>query len=242
MALLRVKAYQPFACYRKPFSYGFWDTFPLPPFSTILGWVHWVIEASEPLPMNIGVAGKFESITYDLQRLVKFDRVRKGEKQTILEGFRKALSNSPTYTANVTNINLRIYVEMDTEYLEAFRNKIMLRNYPSLGRYEDLLRIDDAKFVTPTKKAIGNFDRPIPIDYATYLTPEMAQLSGCQGSTFYLPFYHDMVEGKRFFKKEKAIFLDSGYFDQGEFLFDDEADEIFNSPVVISLFGKYRPS
>lgn len=237
MELLRVKAYQPFACYRKPFTYGFWDTFPLPPFSTILGWVHWVIEADELLPVKIGIVGKFESISYDLQTLIKFDRIRKDREQVILSAFNKALSNSPTYTANVTDIHLRIYLAMERPYLELFRHKVLLRNYPSLGRYEDLLRIDDVQYIEPVRRGLSNFDTPIPITYATYLTPETARVSGNQGSTLQMPTYHDLIKGKRFFRKEKAIYLDSGYFNQGEFQFDNDHDEIFDVPVIVDLFG-----
>lgn len=239
MELLRVKAFQPFACYRKPFSYGFWDTYPLPPFSTTLGWVHWILGAKELLPMNIGVAGQINTVTYDLQTLVKFDRVRKEKSQTILNDFNKALSSSPTYVANITNVNLRIYIQMRKEYLETFKDRILRVNYPSLGRYEDLVRIDEVVFVTLEKKSIGNFDEPIPIDYAVYLKPETAFVTGNKGSNFQLPFYHQLVNEMRFFEKEKVVFTDSGHLSSGEFLLDTESDEIFKQPVIVELFGKY---
>jgi len=212
----------------------------LPPFSTILGWVHWVIRAEEPLPMNVGVVGSFDSITYDLQTLIKFDRLRREKDQIVLEGFNKALSSSPTYVANITDIHLRIYLQMDFQYLEAFRNKVMLRNYPSLGRYEDLIRVDEVNYISPERQQISNLNRPISINYGAYLTPETAKRSGNQGSIIQLPFYHDLIEGKRFFKKEKAIFLDTGDFRSGEYFFDQEVDESFSSPVIIDLFGKYQ--
>ena len=237
MELLRITAYQPFACYRKPFSYGFWDTFPLPPYSTILGWVQWVIEAQAPLPIGIGIVGKFESITYDLQTLIKFDRVRKEKDQIVIPTFNKALSRSPTYTANVTDIHLRIYLAMEKSKLELFRDRVMLRNYPSLGRYEDLMRIDDIRLVRPTTKKISHFDPPIPIKYSVYLRQETAKVSGNQGSIVRMPTYHDLISGKRFFRTEKAVYLDSGYFGKGEFLFDDDRDELFDGPVIVDLFG-----
>lgn len=242
MELLRVQAYQSFACYRKPFSYGFWDTFPLPPYSTILGWVHWVIEAQERLPIQIGIAGKFESITYDLQTLIKFDRIRKEKEQVVVPGFNKALSRSPTYVANVTDVHLRIYLAMEKNYLELFQEKVMLHNYPSLGRYEDLLRVDDIRYVNPTKRRFGNFDPPAPINYSVYLRPETAKLSGNQGSILLMPTTHELIKGKRFFRKAKAVYLDSGFIDKGEFMFDEELDEVFDVPVVIDLFGDPAPA
>ena len=242
MELLRVKAYQPFACYRKPFSFGFWDTYPLPPFSTILGWVHWILGESQnevKLPMNIGIAGKFDSLTYDLQTLVKFDRIRKEKSQVILEDFNKALSSTPSYVANVTNVHLRIYIQMEKKYLEAFKNNILLVNYPSLGRYEDLMRIDDVSFLTPSDKLIEGMENPIDVDYPIYVTPETARESGIQGSNFQLPFYHKLVNNIRFFDKENVVYTDSGSIKYGTYLIDDDTDETFLNPVLIQLFGKF---
>lgn len=240
MELLRIKAYQPFVCYRKPFSYGFWDTFPLPPFSTILGWVHWVIGAEEALPMNIGVTGVFDSITYDLQTLVKFDRIRKERSQTILDGFNKALSSSPTYVANVTDIHLRIYLEMDKSHLDTFKEKVFTVNYPSLGRYEDLLRVDDVKYIQPKTISVGDtFSVSNPI----YLKPETANQTGIIGSNFQIPFYHELKDNLRFFQKEQVVYCDSGSMeideDHLELLVDFEKDDFFKNPTLIELFGTY---
>ncbi|MCF8308392.1 MAG: type I-B CRISPR-associated protein Cas5b [Bacteroidales bacterium] len=244
MRLIRIKGYQPFACYRKPFSYGYWDTFPLPPFSTILGWVHWVIGESEKkqkLPMNIAVTGKFDTITYDLQTLKKFDRIRKNKEQIIIEEFSKALSNSPTYVANITNIFLRIYIHMEDEYMDRFINNVYYVNYPSLGRYEDLLRIDEIKYIEPEIEHIQ--ENGFSIEYGIYLKPETAQLSGIKGSNFNIPFYHQLVNDLRFFEKEKVVYVDSGLLDpideDLDIAVDKETDSIFTKPVLIELFGKY---
>jgi CRISPR-associated protein, Cas5t family len=52
MRVLRVKLYQEFACYRKPMTYGFWETYPLPPLSTVKGFFHYVVEAKEYIPAD----------------------------------------------------------------------------------------------------------------------------------------------------------------------------------------------
>lgn len=245
MELVRIKAFQPFACYRKPFSYGFWDTFPLPPFSTVLGWVHWVLgesKSKEKLSMNIGIAGQFETITYDLQTLIKFDRKRGKEGEVILEDFNKSLSNTPTYVANITNIHHRIYIQMDKEYMERFIDQALRVNYPSLGRYEDLMRIDAIDLMSPTSLEIGGFDDPISVDYGIYLRPETKESEGIRGSNFQLPFYHQEINGLRFFEKEKVIYTDSGSLKSGKYLMDENTDEVFPNPVLIELFGKYKDS
>ncbi|MBC7320108.1 CRISPR-associated protein Cas5, partial [bacterium] len=67
MKALKIKAYQLLANYRKPMSYNFWDTYPLPSLSTIKGWFHRVIEATSYIPIHICIQGTPNSIVYDLQ-------------------------------------------------------------------------------------------------------------------------------------------------------------------------------
>jgi len=74
MRLLRIEGYQLFANYRKPMSFNFWDTYPLPPLSTVRGWFHQVVGAKGYVPIAMSIQGKFQSVVYDLQTLIKSDR------------------------------------------------------------------------------------------------------------------------------------------------------------------------
>jgi len=243
MKVLRIKAFQPFACYRKPFSYGFWDTFPLPPFSTLNGLFHYGINADPDkyYPVNIAVAGVIGNITYDLQTLIKFDRDRsnEGKKQIILEGFRKAFSKSPTYVATVTNVNLRIYFQAELKLLEKLKRQILTNYFPYIGRYEDLARIDDISLITPQEKKFTRSDR-LSIGYSIYLKPETAKTAGIIGSNFQLPYRFQEINGLRYFNKEKVVFTDSGELKNGTFVVDDQTDEFIQEPVLIELFGDYK--
>ncbi len=66
MKVLKLKVYQQFANYRKPLSYSFIDTFPLPTYSNIRGWIHRILQAQEYIPLSISIQGTYESIVYDL--------------------------------------------------------------------------------------------------------------------------------------------------------------------------------
>jgi len=91
MRVLRVKLYQEFACYRKPMTYGFWETYPLPPLSTVKGFFHNVIEAKEYIPAKYGIQGKFKSVFLDLQIMNKFDRKNSENKGIYIEEYIKNL-------------------------------------------------------------------------------------------------------------------------------------------------------
>lgn len=244
MKILRIKAFQPFVCYRKPLSYGFWETFPLPPFSTIRGWVYTILEKKIPeenIHLNIGVVGVHESIVYDMQTLIKFDRVRKEKKQIILKNFNKAFSNTPTYIANITNINLRIYLQMPDDLMTMFQEKIMCPyTYPSLGRFEDLLRIDEVKIIEAQKQEC-NLINNYKISYGIYLRPDTAKDNGLIVSNFLIPFLYEEIDNIRFFKnREKVIYTDNGYITNGNYYFDEENDDVFNNSILIQLFGNYQ--
>jgi len=242
MKLLRIKAFQPFACYRKPFSYGFWDTFPLPPFSTLSGLFHCGINAEldKYYPFNVGVVGIIENITYDLQTLIKFDRIRGGKEQFVLEGFKKALSSTPTYIATITNIHLRIYFQAKEKWLLELKNNLMSNYFPYIGRCEDLARIDQLKIIEINVKTFSRSDR-LGINYGIYLKPETARSVGIKGSNFQIPFRYEEKEGLRYFKKENVVFVDNvdEAIKNGRYMVDEDVDEIFTEPVLMELFGDY---
>ena len=55
MKILKLKLYQETACYKKPFATKVAETYPLPPYSTIIGMFHKILQAGpgEYFPMNI---------------------------------------------------------------------------------------------------------------------------------------------------------------------------------------------
>ena len=71
MKILKLKLYQETACYKKPFATKVAETYPLPPYSTIIGMFHKILQAGpgEYFPMNISVQGSYEGIFSNYQNL-----------------------------------------------------------------------------------------------------------------------------------------------------------------------------
>ena len=69
MKILKLKLFQESACYKKPFAFKVSETYPLPPYSTVIGMFHKIIGAKsgEYYPMNISIQGDYESIFSDYQ-------------------------------------------------------------------------------------------------------------------------------------------------------------------------------
>lgn len=224
--ILRIKAYQEFACYRKPISYGFWESYPLPTISNIRGWFHKVIEAREYVPLSVGVTGCYKSVVYDLQTLIKFDRVRKKEDDSkrwdYLENFNCLMTRSPKYVANLYGVDLIIYLKSSEEALEKFKKNVLLHEYPSLGRREDLVRIDSMDYFCP--ETIDFSKQPQRISYGIYLNKDTATRLKLEGINYRMSFKYDKdllnKTGLRYFEKKDVVYVDSGVIKAECSLFD----------------------
>jgi len=221
MRVLKVKLYQQFANYRKPASYSFIDTFPLPPPSTVKGWVHKVVGAEDYLPMAVSVQGTYETIVYDLQTLLKFNR--KEREGVLLPWFGKKLTTSPSYVANLFNVDLIVHISAEDGVLRAFEERLF-DTYPALGRWEDLVRIDDIRWVEVTPRAFELGEEYL-IRRPLYLKKETAEQCGLAGINYRLPFRYEIIEGLRYFREKiDAVYVEEGSIYGSELLVDEEGD------------------
>ncbi|MFN8673041.1 MAG: type I-B CRISPR-associated protein Cas5b [Candidatus Sericytochromatia bacterium] len=239
MKVLKIKLNQVFANYRKPMSYNYIDTFPLPPFSTIKGWFHNIIEAKEYYPISMSIQGSHSSVVQDMQSMIKFDRKR-GEGKTLLKDFNSELSQSPVYVANLFNVELTIYIKAEAKLLEKFKQRVFEKDFPSLGRYEDLARIDFVDFIELEEREFSHFDeeKQFILDYGIYLTKEKANSCYIKGINYRMPFKYEATkntDGLRVFKdKIDTVFVDNGLIDTGSFLFDSKDNRI------VELIGDFK--
>lgn len=133
MKVLKLKLFQETACYKKPFAMKISETYPLPPYSTVNGLIHKVLGATEYIPLKISIQGSYESIFNNYQTTYFY------KKDTI--------TSMPMNSHMLLNINLIIHIGASEEILNEIYNKLIsFDEYLSLGRKEDLLRIDDIYF------------------------------------------------------------------------------------------------
>jgi len=238
--ILRLKLYQDFVCYRKPMSYQFWETYPLPPLSTAVGFFHHTIGAEKSISIRCGIQGKFKSIILDVQSIYKFDRVRKekkeknGEKGEIkgiyLESFNKMLGKSIIYVSNLYAVELTIYIEAKKEYLEKFRKNLLTLEFPSLGRKEDLVRVDSVDMVELVERDLEEND--YELKNGIYLSKEKAKELNARGINYRMNFYYEIKDGIRYFKMKDIVYIDNGTLRYGSILYDQEEDK------VVDLIGE----
>jgi len=214
MEVLRLKLYQPFACYSLPFSFGAVNTYFLPPPSTIKGFVHSTAGVDEDYPIAIAVHGRFGGTTYELQKLIKFDRDRgKKDNRPRLEGFKKRLERSPVYVEVLTDLSLILYLYFPPEsslLKDKFLERFLEFDFPSLGRKEDFARVDgEPEFVE-----LKPLEEELVLKEFSYFRRETAERLGLRGAYYRLPLSYDgelaKKVGWRFFKKEDFLLAPPG--------------------------------
>lgn len=142
MKIMKIKLFQETACYKKPFAFKVAETYPLPPYSTIIGMFHKILQANlgEYFPMNVSIQGEYESIFSNYQNL----RMYKGKDQ---------VTSMPRNVHQLLNVNLIIHVQAEDEIIDKiYRNIINGAETFTLGRNEDIVRIDEVKIVNETKE------------------------------------------------------------------------------------------
>lgn len=137
MKILKLKLYQETACYKKPFATKIAETYPLPPYSTVIGMFHKILQAKpgEYFTMNVSIQGEYESIFSNYQNL----RMYKGKDK---------VTAMPRNVHQLLNVNLIIHVQAEDEVIDKiYHNVINGVESFTLGRNEDLVRIDEIKIL-----------------------------------------------------------------------------------------------
>ena len=111
MEALRIELYQDSACYRKPFAYKVTETYPLPPYSTVIGMLHNILGAEEYVPMEVSIQGDYESIFNSYNTMYFYNQCCNYY----------ALKHSYAY-----GINLIIHVTASEEVLQQLYEKLNL--------------------------------------------------------------------------------------------------------------------
>lgn len=141
MQILKLNLYQETACYKKPFAMKVAETYPLPPYSTVIGMLHKILQAKqgEYFPMNISIQGGYESIFSNYQNL----RMYKGKDK---------VTAMPRNVHQLLNVNLIIHVQAEDEVInKIYKNVINGVETFTLGRNEDLVRVDNIKILKNVK-------------------------------------------------------------------------------------------
>lgn len=216
---IRVKLYQEVANYKKPTSSQLKETYPLPPYSTVIGMIHNLCGFTEYKDMDISIQGKHHSrhndlyTRYEFQPGMKYDSTRHQLKAGDF-GIGRGVATAEI----ISDIELLIHiVPKDESLVETIKTSLEFPiEYPSLGRREDILTIGEVKIVDISSQKLEK-DIDLEKNYNAYIPkPEIDEESIIldhkygEGTRFKLPKNYEIVEygsgkNKKLFRKWNKV-------------------------------------
>lgn len=152
---IRLHMFQQMPNYRKPSSFLIKETFPLPPYSSVIGMIHVACGFTEYHPMKISIQGKNQGEVADCATMYSFGSIElercrnsglivKGE-----DGKEVGIQRAAKSVQLLTDVELFIHILPDNEedfdlILNGLQNPM---EYISLGRREDIARVDEVLVV-----------------------------------------------------------------------------------------------
>lgn len=169
MKAVRISLFQDLANYKMPTSFQLKESYPLPPYSTVIGMVHNVCKYESYVDMQISIQGRYVSKVNDLYTRYEFKNGMKFElsrHQLNAGGF--GISQGIATVELLSQIELMIHICPDDqdrveEIYNAFVNPW---EYPSLGRREDLAVISEVKITEINTRELD--DNEYMKDYQNY--------------------------------------------------------------------------
>lgn len=164
MKAVSVKLEQELVNYKIPTSFQLKETYPLPPYSTVIGMIHSLCGYEEYKEMEISIQGKYLSKVNDLYTRYEFKpemTFEEGRHQLETSGF--GICRGVASAELLTEVDLLIHIIPKDQSLLQEIEKAFLSpvEFPSLGRREDLVIIKEVKTVNIHEK---NLESDIELD------------------------------------------------------------------------------
>lgn len=211
---LKLNLFQETACYKKPFAFKTGETYPLPPYSTVKGMLHYVLKAKRLIPMRLSIQGNYESKFQNYQSMYFFKD--------------KEITKMPLNVHLLYNVNLIIHVSASDQVLEQIMKALRsLDEYLSLGRKEDIVRIDNVKYVELHKYSPLSNGKTFSIKNPIYIPTEFIS-SDVSGINYRLNCTYKIVNNLRQWDKVDVKYVESKEeISDKEVLLDDDNDLVY---------------
>lgn len=156
MKAIRVDCFQASANYRKPTSFLMKETYPLPPYSTVLGMIHSACGFFKNSPLQsikLSIQGTNQGTISDLYTRYSFDNGVKYDKtrhqlRVKDNGAEYGVFKGIAHTELVCQNQMIIHIVPSAEDFEiVLQGLTHPKRYLSLGRYEDILDVQKIEVV-----------------------------------------------------------------------------------------------
>lgn len=176
MKAIRLKIFQNLVNYKLPTSFQLKETYPLPPYSTVIGMVHNACEYTEYVPMKVSVQGKYHSKVNDLMTRYEFKpgmNFDKSRHQLNVDGF--GIGRGVSTVELLSEVELLIHIVPENqELIEEICEKLTYpHEYLSLGRREDLIVFGELPKIVEVEETELEEDLSIKNSYSAYIPIEI---------------------------------------------------------------------
>lgn len=176
MKAIRLKIFQNLVNYKLPTSFQLKETYPLPPYSTVIGMVHNACEFTEYVPMKVSVQGKYHSKVNDLMTRYEFKpgmNFDKSRHQLNVDGF--GIGRGVSTVELLSEVELLIHIVPENQELveEIFEKLTYPHEYLSLGRREDLIVFGELPKIVEVEETELEEDLSIKNSYSAYIPIEI---------------------------------------------------------------------
>lgn len=215
MKILKLVLYQQTACYKKPFAFKVSETYPLPPYSTVKGMLHSILGAENFIPMKISIQGDYESIINNYQNMYFYKS--------------KEITSMPLNIHLLYNVKIIVHVHAEERVLYDILDILGTKcGFLSLGRWEDVVRIDDAKFIEVEEVDFEEDEvKEYKLKMPAYI-PKKCIPCELKGISYRLNWRYELIQNVRQWEKVDVLYVDSGeIINDGIVMIDSEHDVVF---------------
>lgn len=230
---IRLQCFQNLANYRKPSSFVLKETYPLPPYSTVLGMIHAACGYKTFHAMKLSIQGTNQGTISDLYTRYSFSiggKYEEGRHQICVEdkyGVFKGVAHAELVCENRMIIHI---VPSEEDFDTVYHALQQPKKYLSLGRYEDILDVErvDLVHLHEEEEADTTMDIYIPINSKIMV--------GQKKTTIYTltKEYEITKKGLRRWKKEGGK-VRVRYFPAGETVGNVYVDDFENGKSLVAL-------
>ena len=192
--------------YKKPASVVLKESFPLPPYSTVIGMIHNACGFTEYHPMKVSIQGKHASDVAEIEKQYSFGNIPADRCDISFYGEKCGVRSSMKTIHFLTDVELCIHIVPENESeLELIYNSLLYpREYLTLGRREDIVRFEEVSLVD-LEKLEGDFDDDFDIcrDYEMLCPSEYFKNKSL--TIYKIPKVFEYKKGKTAFRTWKEI-------------------------------------
>ena len=230
---IRIQCFQNLVNYRKPSSLIIKETYPLPPYSTVLGMIHAACGYDTFHPMKLSIQGTNQGTVSELYTRYSFSsgaKYEEGRNQLCVHdkedyGIFRGIANVELICENHLVIHV---IPNEEDFDTVYKSLTNPPRYLSLGRYEDLVDIERVDIVNI------HMDEQVDVKRDIYIPVDSdVEVGNCRATIYNLTKEYEITrQGLRRWKKDGGR-IKAYYFPKGTILDEAYVDDFEENAAIV---------